>query len=318
MRCRRWRHAGRVDSGTQAANEAIEKLLASLPSIDTREPADVRAERASGRSPYGELVKLERAEVRCIPGPAGEIPLRILRPAGEVRGVYLHFHGGGWTLGAEDQQDPMLDAFAQRAGVVAVSVGYRLAPEHPYPSGPDDCEAAALWVMEHARELGSEQLVIGGESAGAHLSAVTLLRLRDKHGATPFRAANLAYGAYDLGFTPGVRNWGKRNLVLSTPIIEWFTNHFVPERGQRRHPDVSPLYASLTGMPPALFTVGTLDPLLDDSLFMASRWEAAGSPAELAIYPGGIHAFNMLPLPLAEQANERCRQFVTAALEAEG
>ncbi|MCP5059823.1 MAG: alpha/beta hydrolase [bacterium] len=306
-----------VDSGTQLANEAIEKLLASVPSIDTRDPSEVRAERASGKSPIGELVKLEHAEVRSIAGPAGEIPLRILRPAGEVRGVYLHLHGGGWTLGAEDQQDTMLDALAQEARVVVMSVGYRLAPEHPYPSAPDDCEAAALWVMENAREFGSEQLVIGGESAGAHLSAVTLLRLRDKHGANPFRAANLVFGAYDLGFTPSVRNWGERNLVLSTPIIEWFTSHFVPERGQRRDPDVSPLYASLSGMPPALFSVGTLDPLLDDSLFMANRWESAGSAAELAIYPGGIHGFNMLPLPLAEQANERCRRFVAAALEAE-
>ncbi|MCP5069086.1 MAG: alpha/beta hydrolase [bacterium] len=303
-----------IDPGTRQANEAIEKLLAAVPSIDTREPAEIRAERASGSSPFGELVKLDHAEERSIRGPAGEIPLRILRPAGEVRGVYLHIHGGGWTLGAEDQQDVMLAAIAQQAGAVVVSVGYRLAPENPYPSGPDDCEAAALWLLEHAREFGSEQLLIGGESAGAHLSVVTMLRLRDKHDTSPFCAANLVYGAYDLGSTPSVRNWGKRNLVLSTPIIDWFTNHFVPERDQRRNPDVSPLYANLAGMPPALFTVGTLDPLLDDSLFMASRWQSAGSPAELAVHPGGIHGFNLLPLPLANQANERCRQFLSTSL----
>lgn len=304
-----------IDPATLQANETIEKLLAAVPSIDTQEPVAIRAERASGNSAFGELIRLEHAEVRSLPGPAGEIPIRILRPQGDVRGVYLHLHGGGWTLGAEDQQDVMLDAIAQQAGAVVVSVGYRLAPEHPYPAGPDDCEAAALWLIEHAREFGPERLVIGGESAGAHLSAVTLLRLRDRHGASPFLAANLVYGAYDLGRTPSVRAWGDRNLVLSTPIIDWFTAHFVSDPERRRDPDVSPLFANLAGMPPALFSVGTLDPLLDDSLFMASRWEAAGCAAELAIYPGGIHGFNLLPLPLAEQANERCRQFVAAAME---
>lgn len=305
---------GAVDPATRQANEAIEKLLAEAPPLESQEPAAIRAERESGNSPFGELVKLDHAEVRTIPGPAGAITLRLFRPKGEVRGVYFHIHGGGWTLGAEDQQDVMLDAIAQQAGAVVVSTGYRLAPEDPYPAGPDDCEAAALWVVEHAGELGSERLVIGGESAGAHLSAVTLLRLRDKHRATPFCAANLVYGAYDLTMTPSVRGWGERRLVLSTPIIEWFTGHFVPDAGRRAEPDVSPLYADLTGMPPALFTVGTLDPLLDDSLFMASRWESAGGPAELAIHPGGIHGFNLFPLPLAERANARCREFVAAAL----
>ena len=232
-------------------------------------------------------MRLPHAETRAIRGPAGEIPLRVIRPKGDVRGVYLHIHGGGHVLGSEDMMDPALDALANRAGAVVVSVGYRLAPEHPYPAGPDDCEAAAVWLAANARrEFGSERLAIGGESAGAHLCAVTLVRLRDRHGATPFCGANLVYGIYDLTFTPTVRNWGERILVLSTPIIEWFSNHFVPDKAKRGAPDVSPLYADLRRLPPALFTIGTLDPLLDDSLFMASRWSAAGNRAELAVYPG--------------------------------
>jgi acetyl esterase/lipase len=209
----------------------------------------------------------------------------------------------------------MLDAIARAARATVVSVEYRLAPEHPYPAGPDDCEAAALWLAENAqREFGAAPLAIGGESAGAHLSAVTLLRLRDKHGATPFAAANLVYGCYDLGFTPSVRNWGERNLVLSTPIIEWFTNHFVPDRARRASADASPLHANLAGLPPALFTVGTLDPLLDDTLFMAQRWLAAGNRAELAIYPGGVHGFNLFPMPLGEVALRRSESFLADAL----
>jgi acetyl esterase/lipase len=156
--------------------------------------------------------------------------------------------------------------------------------------------------------------VIGGESAGAHLSAVTILRMRDRHGATPFCGANLVYGIYDLTFTPTVRNWGERILVLSTPIIEWFSNHFIPDKTKRGTPDASPLYADLRRLPAALFSVGTLDPLLDDSLFMASRWSAAGNRAELAVYPGGVHGFNLFPMPLAESANRRCQAFVADRL----
>ena len=307
--------ADAIDPATRAANEQLEKILAQAPSITTQRPADIRAARASGQGAFGPIVKLPHAETRSVRGPAGEIPLRVIRPKGDVRGVYLHIHGGGHVLGSEDMMDPALDALANRAGAVVVSVGYRLAPEHPYPAGPDDCEAAAVWVAANARkEFGSERLVIGGESAGAHLSAVTILRLRDRHRLTPFRGANLVYGIYDLTFTPTVRNWGPRNLVLSTPIIEWFSNHFIPDKAKRGTPDASPLYADLRGLPPALFTVGTLDPLLDDSLFMAARWSAAGNSAELAIHPGGVHGFNLFPMPLGEAANRRCMSFVADRL----
>jgi acetyl esterase/lipase len=260
-------------------------------------------------------VRLPHAETRTIRGPAGAIPLRILRPQGEARGVYLHFHGGGHALGSEDMMDPAHDALANAAGAVVVSVGYRLAPEHPYPAGPDDCEAAAVWLAEHARrEFGLERLALGGESAGAHLAAITLVRLRDRHGAAPFRAANLVYGCYDLSLTPSARGWGERNLILSTPILSWFADLWVPDPARRRDPDVSPLYAELRGLPPALFSVGTLDPLLDDSLFMASRWTAAGNRAELAVYPGGVHGFNLFPIPLAREMARRCHAFLAEAL----
>ena len=302
-----------IDASTRAANEMLEKLLASVPATNTQQPAQLRAARDAGTSTLPAPVKLAHAETRAIRGPAGELKLRIFRN-NSARGVYLHIHGGGWTLGAADQQDVMLDAIARAARAAVVSVEYRLAPEHPYPAGPDDCEAAALWLIENAsREFGASALAIGGESAGAHLSAVTLLRLRDKHGASPFRAANLVYGCYDLGFTPSVRRWGARNLVLSTPIIEWFTNHFAPDRAGRSDPDLSPLNADLRCMPPALFSVGTLDPLLDDTIFMAQRWLAAANRAELAIYPGGVHGFNLFPMPLGAAALRRSETFLAEA-----
>jgi len=309
-----WFAPDAVDSETRADNEGLEALIASAPPLTDFEPAEIRASREAGQSVWGPIQRLPHAETRSVPGPAGEIPLRILRCA-EPRGVYLHLHGGGWTLGSESHHDLALDSLARETGLHVVSVGYRLAPEDSYPAGPDDCEAAALWLVEHARtELGCERLAIGGESAGAHLAVATLLRLRDRHGGMPFSAANLCYGCYDLTLTPSVRRWGERNLILSTPIIHWFLDHFVPDPGLRVHPDVSPLFADLSGLPPALFTVGTVDPLVDDSLFMASRWEVAGSRAELAVYPGGIHAFNAFPTRLAERANQRCQDFLTQTL----
>ena len=98
------------------------------------------------------------------------------------RGVYLHIHGGGWVLGAADAQDPMLETIADGTQLTAISVEDRLAPEAPYPAGPDDCEAGALWVSDHLSDFGGDALAIGGESAGAHLSVVTMLRLRDRRG----------------------------------------------------------------------------------------------------------------------------------------
>ncbi len=250
-----------------------------------------------------------------ISGPGGDLNLRVFMPE-TIRGVYLHIHGGGWVLGGADQSDAARLREADANQVAVVSVEYRLAPEHPYPAGPDDCEAAALWLVENAAsEFGTDRLLIGGESAGAHLSAVTLLRLRDRHGLTPFQGANLVYGAYDLSMTPSCANWGEFNLILSTPIVEWFIDRFVPAE-KRRDPDVSPLFADLSGMPPALFSVGTLDPILDDSLFMASRWTAAGNEAELAIFPGGVHGFNGLPddLDITHQFNARVDQFFNEVL----
>jgi len=204
-------------------------------------------------------------------------------------------------------------------GLAAASVGYRLAPENPYPAGPDDCEDAVLHLLEHGPELldAPARFAIGGESAGAHLSVVTLLRLRDRHGITNrIAAANLAYGAYDMSGTPSQMLWGDRNLVLSTPIVLWFGNNFLPGTGleQRRDPDISPLYARLHDMPAALLTVGTMDCLIDDSLFMAERWRAAGNSAEVAVYPEGVHGFNAYPTGLARKANARQFEFLRAAL----
>lgn len=299
-------------------NATLESLLASAPSVHTVDPAETRRTRAEGRGTFPAPEVVPEGRDLAVPGPAGPITVRSFVPPGEVRGVYLHVHGGGWVLGSAHQQDVALWRLANEAAVAVASVDYRLAPEHPFPAGPDDCEAVALWLSTGggAGQLGApERFVIGGESAGAHLAALTLLRLRDRHGLTPFSAANLVFGAFDLSMTPSQRSWGDRNLVLSTPIMAWFYDCFLPAMSSehRRAPDVSPLYADLSGLGPALFTVGALDPLLDDSLFMAARWSAAGNRATLRVYPEAVHGFTGFPLGLSRHASEAMWSFVRDA-----
>ncbi len=275
----------------------------------------VRDARANGQGVFPAPVKSERARWIEIDGPAGKIPLRVVAPE-QSRGVYLHIHGGGHVLGAADQQDRLLERIADETRLTAISVEYRLAPENPYPAGPDDCEAAALWVSEHVRDFGGEALAIGGESAGAHLSALTMLRLRDKHGGTPFRAANLVFGVFDLGMTPSARAFGNERLVLRTLDIEKFGDAFLPGMGEveKRAPALSPLYADLRGLCPALFTVGTRDALLDDSLFMHARWVAARNAGELDVYPGACHGFIAFPCAQTFASLAKQTGFLNAAL----
>jgi acetyl esterase/lipase len=271
---------------------------------------EIRARRLQGLGAFPLVLKSPHAKNISIDGPAGKLELRVIAPQ-SPRGVLLHIHGGGWSIGTNDQLDPVLEGLADTCGLACVSLDYRLAPEHPYPAGPDDCEAAALWlVREGAKRFGTARFSIGGESAGAHLSVVTLLRLRDRHKLTPFSAAILNYGCYDLGMTPSARRWGDEKLVLNTPAIVAFGKSFLPAGTDTSDPDVSPLYADLTDMPAALFTVGTRDPLLDDSLFMAPRWLAAGNVAELALYPGACHGFVSIDFAQRKEAVTRIVEFL--------
>jgi len=304
-------HPDAVSPETRTLNEAMVRLLTDQPNWWVAGATATRAARRRGDGPFPAPVFSTRAVTRTIPGPGGhDIPLRIIAPA-TPRGVYLHIHGGGWVLGGADMQDPMLERLADATNLAVVSVEYRLAPEHPYPAGPDDCEAAAAWLACNARtEFGTDALTVGGESSGGHLAAVTVIRLRDRHGYTGFRGANLVYGAFDLSLTPSQRRFGETRLVLRTSDIVQFANAFLPNIPDRRDPDISPLFADLKGLCPALLSVGTQDALLDDTLFMYARWIAAGNPAELAIFPGGAHGFTLFPNKLAEQAEARMMAFL--------
>ena len=306
-----------IDNETTKFNDTIHELLSKMPPTHTQRPQDIRDAREKGMGLWP-VEKRNDVEDRYIKGPGGDIPLRVYMPE-TVRGVYLHIHGGGFMLGSADQSDEANFRVASACDVATVSVDYRLAPENPYPAGLDDCEAAALWLADNIKnEFGTDQLLIGGESAGGNLSAATLLRMRDRHGFTGFSGANLVYGCYNVAGTPSQLNWGEeKKLILTSRTIEWFHENYAPQE-KFTDPYVSPLFADLSDMPKSLFTIGTLDPLLDDSLFMYSRWIAAGNLAELAVYPGGIHAFNAFPIKIAKKANDRIVNFIKAVLDSGG
>jgi acetyl esterase len=297
-----------ISPGTRIVNETLGRTLAAV-----EPPEDLAGLRdaytrgllglpASPRSP--------RARTMTIRGPGGPIDLRILVPE-VVRGVYLHVHGGGWMVGSNDTWDEQLELFGREAGVVAVSLNYRLAPEHAFPSAVDDCVAVASWLIEQGeKEFGSSWFSIGGESAGANLAASTLIRLRDQGHGDAFRAASLLFGCFDLSLTPSMR-LAEGTPFVTPQIMKQFTSAFAGDV-DLRDPAISPLYADLRGLPPALFTVGSIDPLVDDSLFMHARWQAAGNASQLAVYPGGTHGFNSLAGDLAQAANLGMAHFLAS------
>ena len=237
------------------------------------------------------------AEERTIAG----VRCRVFRPKERARAVYLHFHGGGMVTGSPEMNDIPNRELARQHGVAVVSVDYRLAPEHPYPAGPDDGIAVAAWLLEHAeRELGSGRLLTGGESAGGYMAAAVLLRVRDELRAIErFVGANLVFGVYDWGRSPSQRGIRPHQGpdVLDPAGIIFFTDCYLPGRSddERRAPAISPAFADLRGLPPALMSVGTTDHLLDDTLMLASRWAAAGNEVELFVAPDMPHGFLFFP-----------------------
>ena len=256
------------------------------------------------------------AEVREIAG----VPCRVFRPDGPATAIYLHFHGGGMMMGAPEMNDAGNLERSRRHGMAVVSVDYRLAPEHPFPAGPDDGIAVTRWLLDNGgAEFGSERLLIGGESAGGYMAAAVLLRIRDELGAIDRVAgANLAYGLHDWGRSPSQRGLRAHEGpdVLTPEGIEFFAECYLPGLSDeaRRDPAISPAYAGLRGLPPALLSVGTCDHLLDDTLMLASRWAAVNGNAELFVAPDMPHEFPGFPCGITTAWSTRTNEWIAARL----
>lgn len=299
----------------QRMNDALRQMGDLIPPLDT--PEQVAAVRMLPDMYARQELALPMTR-RTIPGPGGELALRVAVPD-SVRAVYLDIHGGGFCLGWPEQKDAANARLAQAAEIAVVSVDYRLAPEHPYPAGIDDCKAAADWLVEQAGgEFGADTLLIGGDSAGGNLAALTVLHLRERGRLDRVAGVNLTYGVFDLSGTPSSRNRGADTLVLTSRATHQFHDLYLPgvTPEQMRGPAISPLFADLAGLPPALLCAGLLDPLLDDSLFMAARWRAAGNDAQLYVVPESPHGFAAFPAPMAAELELLQAEWVRARLAA--
>ena len=293
-------------------------LLAQFPHPDVSTPGGLETLRTltANNEAGTALTPIDRS----LALPTGEIRLHTFVPEPPLRGVLLRIHGGGWAAGTPEDDDTLNDQYARACGLAVVSPEYRLVPEVTIVDQIADCVAVAEWLGNNAAtEFGTETLLIGGISAGGHLAAATLLHLRSTGSPTfaKFVAAVLDSGAYDFGRTPSAYLADESTLVVPGSWLTAFIKMGLPgySNDQRRSSSVSPLLNDLAGMPPALFTVGDLDPLRDDSILMAQRWQLAGSDAELDVWPEAAHAFANMATPLGDLALARTTSWITSVLD---
>lgn len=236
----------------------------------------------------------DSVEDRTIPGPAGEIPVRVYRPRpGAELPAVVFFHGGGWVCGSLKTHDGVCRSLANGADAVVVSVDYRMAPEHPFPAAVDDAFAATRWVHDHAAELGVDprRLAVAGDSAGGNLAAVVSQLARDA-GGPPIAVQVLVYPVTDYEFTSRSMEENAEGYFLTRDDMRWFFGHYLRDEADGDDSRVSPLRATdLRGLPPAFVMTAEYDPLRDQGVAYAEALRAAGNDVEAVTYEGLFHGF---------------------------
>ncbi len=261
--------------------------------------AEARAAMAMGSQLGAPPADVGRIVDRSIDVPGGAIGIRIYTPAAAddaPRAAILQYHGGGFVLGNLDTHESIARYYCARAGAVVISVDYRLAPEHRFPTQVEDSYAALTWVSEHARELGVDpaRVAVAGDSAGGNLATVMCL-LAKARGGPRIACQALLYPVTD--FRPGQRyeshtQFGDGSYFLSSKDMDWFSSsYFADVASQSADPTASPMAATdLSGLPPALVTTAGCDPLLDEGRAYADRLKAAGVPVDYRCFDTTIHA----------------------------
>ena len=266
-----------------------------LPPLNEMSVAEAREAYAAAVADSGMAPELVAGVAdRVVPGPAGDVPVRIYTPQGSGPfPMLVYFHGGGWVLGDLEVVHPACTAFCRRAHAVVVSVDYRLAPEHKFPAALDDCYAATRWVAENAPLINGdpERIAVAGDSAGGNLAAVVAVIARDR-GFPRLMYQLLIYPAVDFSFeTPSYRENGS-DYFLTTDLMKWFYRHYLNSEDEGRDWRVSPLrLPDATGLPPAHVITAEYDPLRDEGEAYAAMLERAGTAVTVKRYPGQIHAF---------------------------
>lgn len=266
------------------------------PPMESMEPAQFRQNRKEAMAALrGAPQPLARVEDLAIPGPGGDLPIRVYaNDTGGVRPALVYFHGGGFLMGDLDSHDGVCRALAKDSGAVIVAVDYRLAPEQQFPAGVDDAYAATCWVAANAERLGidARNISLGGDSAGGNFATVVAMRCRDA-GGPALAVQVLIYPVVDMSsFETGSHREFGEGYMLTRSGMQYCTRYYLANPELARHPEVSPLLASdLTGLPPALIITAEFDPLRDEGEAYARRLEQAGVPVTLHRYDGMIHGF---------------------------
>jgi acetyl esterase len=257
------------------------------------------------REAYGALssmsVKEEVASVtdQAIPGPGGDLQLRLYKPAtesgnGGVAPALVWFHGGGWVIGSIETHDSLCRSLANAAQIAVVSVDYRLAPEHPFPAGLEDALASIRWVAANGSAMGidSGRLAVGGDSAGGNLAAAACQQLRDA--GPPLRFQLLVYPVVDARFTTPSIDENAEGYFLTKEAMFWFREHYLSGGEDPADPRVSPGRApdsAIVGLPPGLVVTAEYDPLRDEGEIYGERLRAAGVDMAVSRYDGMVHGF---------------------------
>ncbi|MFC4408429.1 alpha/beta hydrolase [Haloarchaeobius iranensis] len=277
----------------QALLTMIESM--DVPKLHEMSPQEARATmdplfaRAAGEEPVGAV------EDRAIPGPDGDVPVRIYRPETEgPQPTVVFFHGGGFVIGTLDTHDAVCRALTNEAEAVVVSVDYRLAPEHPFPAAVADAHAATEWASDNLGELGGNGfLAVAGDSAGGTLAAVTCLLARDRGPAIDHQC--LVYPATASDGDPESfpsREENADGYFLETADMEWFFEQYIADEFDAYNPLAFPLQArDCSGLPPALVITAGFDPLRDEGRAYAERLEAAGVDTTYREFEGMVHGF---------------------------
>jgi len=286
----------------------LKALNRGFPPVHTMTGAQARATIRSRFVPPPEPEPVAEVRDETIPGPRGNIPVRIYRPDrfGDLP-VLVYAHGGGFVFCDLDSHDGLCRNFANRLPAVVVSVDYRLAPENPWPAAAYDVEAATRWVADNASNLGGDErrIAVGGDSAGGNLAAVTALMARDR-GGPPIAAQLLLYPVIAADFDNESYHQFGKGFYNPKPALHWYWDQYVPAPDDREHPYASPLRANLEGLPPAVIVVAGHDPLRDEGIAYADALEAAGVVTARCRFEGGIHGFMTMPmLDIAHEARQQ-------------
>jgi len=299
--------------------EAIAAL--NLPPLEGLTAPEARARvRENLDALMGPMEPMGSVENLRIPGPNGDIPIRVYTPEGGGNGAgVVYFHGGGWVVCDLDTHDVPCSSIARRSGAIVVAVDYRLAPEHKFPASVHDSYAALLWVAAkaHRFDIDPGKLCVCGDSAGGNLATVATIKSRDENG--PKLALQvLVYPVTDLSsFETGSYGEFAEDHYLTRSLMDWFRTHYLADPSDAQDPHASPLLArDLRGLPPALVITAECDPLRDEGEAYAKRLRDTGVEVTLTRYDGMIHPFFSLAgaLPQAGEAYQQIAETIQSTV----